>query len=70
MPPTAVRLHGCRNPLATTERFSVGLAQTLEDVIGCQRLRYLIFYCELGRASIAPRGAGWIVTSLISSVTI
>jgi putative hemolysin len=48
MPPTAVRLHGCRNPLATTERFSVGLAQTLEDVIGCQRLRYLIFNCELG----------------------
>jgi putative hemolysin len=47
MPPTAVRLHGCRNPLATTERFSVGLAQTLEDVIGCQRLRYLIFNCEL-----------------------
>lgn len=48
MPPTAVLLHGCRNPLATTERFSVGLAQTLEDVIDCQRLRYLVFNCELG----------------------
>lgn len=48
MPTTAVLLHGCRNPLATTERFSVGLAQTLEDVIDCQRLRYLVFNCELG----------------------
>jgi putative hemolysin len=48
MPTTAVLLHGCRNPLATTERFSVGLAQTLEEVIDCQRLRYLVFNCELG----------------------
>jgi len=31
MPTTAVLLHGFRNPLATTERFSVGLAEALED---------------------------------------
>ena len=48
MPTTAVLLRGCRNRLATTERFSVGLAEALEDVIGCQRLRYLVFICELG----------------------
>ena len=48
MPTTAVLLHGCRNPLATTERFSVGLAQTLEEVVDCQRVRYLVFNCDLG----------------------
>src|SRR6267143_4262952 len=45
---TAVLLHDCGNPLATTDLFRVGTAQTLEDVIECQRLRYLVFNCELG----------------------
>jgi putative hemolysin len=45
---TAVLVHDCENPLATTGRFRVGMAQTLEDVIDCQRLRYLVFNCELG----------------------
>jgi putative hemolysin len=44
----AVLVHACGNPLATTERFRVSMAQTLEDVIQCQRLRYLVFNCELG----------------------
>ncbi|HUC54933.1 MAG TPA: GNAT family N-acyltransferase [Candidatus Cybelea sp.] len=48
MPKAAVLIHDCENPLATTERFRVGMAQTLEDVIQCQRLRYLVFNCELG----------------------
>lgn len=48
MAKTAVLVHGCDNPLATTELFRVGMAQTLEDVIECQRLRYLVFNCELG----------------------
>ncbi len=48
MPTTAVLVHECENPLASTERFRVGMAQTLEDVIECQRLRYLVFNCELG----------------------
>ncbi len=48
MPTTAVLVHDCGNPLATTERFRVGMAQTLDDVIECQRLRYLVFNCELG----------------------
>jgi putative hemolysin len=48
MPRTAVLLHDCENPLAITDRFRVGMAQTLEDVIECQRLRYLVFNCELG----------------------
>src|SRR5258706_11250086 len=45
---TAVLLHDCGNPLATTDLFRVGMAQTLDDVICCQRLRYLVFNCELG----------------------
>lgn len=45
---TAVLLHDCENPLATTSLFRVRMAQTLEDVIECQRLRYLVFNCELG----------------------
>src|SRR6201982_3821961 len=48
MPATAVLEHGRGNPIATTERFRVGMAQTLEEVIECQRLRYLVFNCELG----------------------
>jgi putative hemolysin len=48
MPTTAVLEHGCGNPIATTGRFRVRMAQTLEDVIECQRLRYLVFNCELG----------------------
>ncbi len=48
MPTTAVLVHDCGNPLASTGHFHVRMAQTLEDVIECQRLRYLVFNCELG----------------------
>src|SRR5947209_6174780 len=48
MPKAAVLVHECGNPLATTDLFRVGMAQTLDDVIECQRLRYLVFNCELG----------------------
>ncbi|HKW65253.1 MAG TPA: GNAT family N-acyltransferase [Candidatus Acidoferrum sp.] len=40
--------HACENPLATTTLFRVGLAESLEDLVACQRLRYLVFNCELG----------------------
>src|SRR5690348_8644694 len=48
MTATAVLEHGCGNPLATTPLFRVGLAESLDDLIACQRLRYLVFNCELG----------------------
>jgi len=48
MPTTAVLVHDCGNPLDATGHFHVRMAQTLEDVIECQRLRYLVFNCELG----------------------
>ena len=48
MPTTTVLVHGCGNPIATSDLFQVRMAQTLEEVIECQRLRYLVFNCELG----------------------
>jgi len=48
MTKTAVLVHDCGNPLATTNLFRVRLAQTLEDLIECQRLRYMVFNLELG----------------------
>jgi putative hemolysin len=48
MPPTAVLEHGCENPLASTTQFRAGMAESLQDLIDCQRLRYLVFNCELG----------------------
>lgn len=48
MPTNAVLEHGCENPLASTNQFRAGMAQTLEDLIDSQRLRYLVFNCELG----------------------
>lgn len=48
MTSSAVLEHGCANPLAITNLFRVGLVQSLEDLVECQRLRYLVFNCELG----------------------
>jgi putative hemolysin len=58
MAKTAVLVHGCDNPLATTDLFRVGMAQTLEDVIECQRLRYLVFNCELGEGLDSSASTG------------
>jgi putative hemolysin len=55
---TAVLVHHCENPLAATDRFCVGMAQTLEDVIECQRLRYLVFNCELGEGLESSASTG------------
>jgi putative hemolysin len=58
MPTTAVLEHGCDNPLASTSQLQVGLAASYEDLLDCQRLRYLVFNCELGEGldSSAPSG--------------
>ena len=45
---SAVLIHDCPNPIATTNLFRVRLAQTVEDLEQCQRLRYQVFNCELG----------------------
>ena len=58
MPTTAVLVQDCGNPLASTNHFSVSLAQSMDDVVECQHLRYLVFNCELGEglASSAQYG--------------
>jgi len=48
MPSSATLIHKCGNPLLTTNLLQVGLAQTMDDLVECQRLRYLVFNCELG----------------------
>src|SRR5260370_21276549 len=48
MPKSAVVVQDCENPLANTNLFRVRMGETLPDVIACQRLRYLVFNCELG----------------------
>ena len=58
MTKTAVLVHGRGNPLATTTLFRVGLAQTLEDLAECQRLRFLVFNCELGEGLDASTLSG------------
>ena len=58
MPPTAVLEHGCENPLASTNHFRAGLAESLEDLVHCQRLRYLVFNCELGEGLARSAGIG------------
>jgi putative hemolysin len=55
---TAVLTHDCGNPITTTNLFCVRMAQTLEDLIACQRLRYLVFNCELGEGLDSSASAG------------
>ncbi len=55
---TAVLEHGCENPLTTTPFFRVKLAESLDDLIACQRLRYLVFNCELGEGLEASARTG------------
>jgi len=58
MPNSAVLVHDFGNPLATTNLFSVRLAQTLGDVVDCQRLRYLVFNLELGEGLDSSESIG------------
>ncbi|HET8922284.1 MAG TPA: GNAT family N-acyltransferase [Candidatus Acidoferrum sp.] len=55
---TAVLTFDCGNPITTTDLFRVRMAETLEDLIECQRLRYLVFNCELGEGLDSSVRAG------------
>jgi len=55
---TAVLDHGRGNPLATTNLFRVSLAKSLDDLVECQRLRYMVFNCELGEGLDASTQTG------------
>ena len=48
MPTTAVLVQDCESLAASTPSFCLSLAQSMDDLTACQRLRYLVFNCELG----------------------
>jgi putative hemolysin len=48
MPTNAVLVQDCQSLAAATPSFRLSLAQTMDDLVACQRLRYLVFNCELG----------------------
>jgi hypothetical protein len=55
MSKTAVLVHDCENPLAATGLFRARMAQTLEDVMECPRIRYLVFNCGLAEGLDSSR---------------
>jgi putative hemolysin len=48
MPTNAVLVQDYENAISSTPLFQLSFAQTVGDLIECQRLRYLVFNCELG----------------------
>jgi len=58
MPTNAVLAQDCENFAAATPSFRLSLAQTMDDVAACQRLRYLVFNCELGEGLSDSHDAG------------
>jgi putative hemolysin len=48
MPTTAVLMEDCESLVTSTPLFRLSLAQNMDDLMACQRLRYLVFNCELG----------------------
>jgi putative hemolysin len=48
MPTTAVLVQDCDGPITSSPLFHVSLAQTMDDLTECQRLRYLVFNQEMG----------------------
>ena len=55
---TAVLVQECGELFTSTPLFRVSLAQTMEDVRECQRLRYQVFNLELGEGLQASRNCG------------
>jgi putative hemolysin len=53
-----VLVEDCERLTTSTPLFRLSLAQNMEDVIACQRLRYLVFNCELGEGLADSEGTG------------
>lgn len=51
-------MHDCENPLAETSQFRVSMAESVEDLTDCQRLRFLVFNCELGEGLESSERSG------------
>ncbi len=58
MPTIAILTQDCGELLTSTPLFRASLAQTMEDVRECQRLRYQVFNLELGEGLQASRDCG------------
>jgi putative hemolysin len=58
MPTTAVLVQDCERLTTSTPLFRLSLAHNMEDLLACQRLRYLVFNCELGEGLADSHGTG------------
>jgi len=58
MPTTAVLVQDCDGPITSSPLFQVSLAQTMNDLTECQRLRYLVFNQEMGEGLDASDRSG------------
>lgn len=58
MPTTAVLIQDCERLTASTPLFRLSLAQNMDDLLACQRLRYQIFNCELSEGLARSHDSG------------
>jgi putative hemolysin len=58
MPTTAVLIQDCESLTKSTPLFRLSLAKNMDDLIACQRLRYLVFNCELGEGLMDSHATG------------
>ena len=58
MPTSAVLMQDCATLTTSTPLLRLSLAQNEEDLTACQRLRYLVFNCELGEGLTLSEGSG------------
>jgi putative hemolysin len=58
MPTTAVLTQDCERLNTSTPLFRLSLAQNIDDLIACQRLRYQVFNCELGEGFADSHATG------------
>jgi putative hemolysin len=58
MPTTAVLVQDCDGPITSSPLFHVSLARTMTDLTECQRLRYLVFNCEMGEGLATSERSG------------
>ena len=58
MPTTAVLIQDCERLTTSTPLFRLSLAQNIDDLKACQRLRYQVFNCELGEGFADSHATG------------
>ena len=58
MPTTAVLIQDCERLTTSTPLFRLSLAQNIDDLTACQRLRYQVFNCELGEGFADSHATG------------